>query len=270
MKSIVVIIGSFIVAIAFNFFIIPFGILSSGISGIAILIGLLTPFSIGILNFLLNLPLLVLGYFMLGKRITYSTLLCVVSLSVFLAILPEKAIADDILLSTIFGGFISGAGIAIILKYSGTSGGLDIVAMILSRRSNAPVGLLLTAMNGIIVLISGSVFGWTIALYTLLSIYITGKVIDTIYTDQIKVTMQIVTTKGDAIRQDLLDKIYRGFTMTNGTGGYSLEEKQIIWMVVTRYETLEIKKIVRNHDQHAFINIFNTIEVDGQFAKNTK
>jgi len=269
-KSIVVIIGSFIVAIAFNLFLIPYGILSSGISGIAILIGLISPFSIGLLNLILNLPLLILGYFTLGKRITYSTLLCVVSLSVFLYVLPVTTIADDILLSTIFGGFIGGVGIALILKYSGTSGGLDIVAMILSRRSNAPVGLLLTAMNGVIVLISGTVFGWNIALYTLLSIYITGKVIDTIYTDQIKVTMQIVTTKGDAIRQELLEKIYRGFTMSDGFGGYTKEGKQMIWMVVTRYETLEVKKIVRSHDEHAFINIFNTIEVDGQFAKNTK
>lgn len=270
MKSIIVIIGSFIVAIAFNLFLIPYGILSSGISGIAILIGLISPFSIGLLNFLLNLPLLILGYFTLGKRITYSTLLCVVSLSIFLYVLPTTAVADDILLSTIFGGFIGGVGIALILKFSGTSGGLDIVAMILSRRSNAPVGLLLTAMNGVIVLISGTVFGWNIALYTLLSIYITGKVIDNIYTDQIKVTMQIVTTKGDAIRQDLLDSIYRGFTMSDGFGGYSKEGKQMIWIVVTRYETLEIKKIVRSHDEHAFINIFNTIEVDGQFANNMK
>jgi uncharacterized membrane-anchored protein YitT (DUF2179 family) len=92
--------------------------------------------------------------------------------------------------------------------------------------------------------------------------------IDTIHTDHIKLTMQIVTTKGELIRKDLLESIYRGITITEGYGGYSQEKKQIIMMVVTSYETAQIKKIVRTHDENAFINIFKTVEVDGLFAKN--
>ncbi|MFS0671714.1 YitT family protein [Ornithinibacillus sp. 179-J 7C1 HS] len=268
MKNLVVIVGSLIVAFAFNFFLVPFGILSSGVSGIAILIGLITPLDIGLLTFILNLPLLILGYFKLGKVITINTLVCVGSLSFFLYILPVVAVTDDILLSTIFGGIIGGIGVGVILKYSGTSGGLDIIAIIISRISNTSVGLLLTGMNGIVVLLSGFVFSWDIALYTLLSIYLTGKVIDTIHTSHIKLTMQIVTTKGDQIRKDLLQSIYRGITITEGYGGYTEEKKQILMMVVTRYETLKIKEIVRKHDEKAFINIFSTVEVDGEFAKN--
>ena len=268
MKYLIVIVSSFIIAFAFNFFLVPFGILSSGISGVAILLGIVTPFDTGLLNMLLNLPLLVLGYFKLGKSITFNTLLCVVALSTFLAILPVHAIADNIMLSTIFGGIISGFGIGLILKYSATSGGLDIVAMIVSRMSNASIGLLLTAMNGIIVLISGFAFNWTIALYTLLSIYLTGKMIDTIHTNHIKLTMQIVTSKGEAISEELLRTIYRGITVTKGYGGYTKTEKDILMMVVTRYETMQIKQIVRKHDPNAFINIYNTVEVDGAFATN--
>ncbi len=130
------------------------------------------------------------------------------------------------------------------------------------------VGLLLTAMNGIIVLISGIVFDCNIALYTMLNIYITGRVIDTIHTNHIKLTMQIVTTEGEAIRKELLDSIYRGITMSKGQGGYTLEEKDLLMMVVTRYETKTIKDIVRKHDPKAFINIFETVEIDGEFAKN--
>ncbi|MBC5636423.1 YitT family protein [Ornithinibacillus sp. BX22] len=268
MKNIIVIIGSFIVAFAFNFFLVPFGILSSGVSGIAILIGLITPLDIGILTFIFNLPLLLLGYVKLGKRITVNTLICVVSLSFFLYILPVVAITDDILLSTIFGGIIGGIGVGIILKYSGTSGGLDIIAIIISRNSNISVGLLLTGMNGVIVLLSGAIFSWDIALYTLLSIYLTGKVIDAIHTSHIKLTMQIVTSKGDQIRKELLQSVYRGITITEGFGGYTEEKKQILMMVVTRYETVKIKEIVRQHDDKAFINIFQTVEIDGEFAKN--
>lgn len=258
MKNIIVIAGSFIIAFSFNFFLIPYGILSSGLSGIAILIGLVTPLSVGLMNFLLNLPILILGFYKLGKVITTNTLICVISLSAFLYILPVVKITDNMLLSTIFGGIIGGIGIGMILKYSGTSGGLDIIAIILSRTTNFSVGLLLTAMNGIIVLISGAAFNWNIALYTLLSIYLTGKVVDTIHTDHIKLTMQIVTTEGDTIREELLDTIYRGITVMEGFGGYTGEPKQVLMMVVTRYETMEIREIVRKHDKKAFINIYET------------
>ncbi len=268
MKNLIVVIGSLIIAFAFNCFLVPFGILSSGISGISILLGLITPFNIGLLNLVLNLPLIVLGYYKLGKTITINTMVCVVSLSAFLYIIPVVAVTDNIMLSTVFGGGISGLGVGLILKYSGTSGGLDIIAIIVSRTSSFSIGLLLTGMNGIIVLLSGFVFNWEIALYTLLSIYITGKMIDTIFTDHVKLTMQIVTTKGDLIRDDLLGSIYRGITITEGYGGYTQEKKDILMMVVTRYETLHVKKIVRKYDEDAFINIYETVEVDGKFHVN--
>ncbi|GGA27574.1 YitT family protein [Psychrobacillus lasiicapitis] len=268
MKNLIVVVGSLIIAFAFNLFLVPHEILSSGVSGIAILLGLITPFDTGLLNFILNLPLLVLGYFKLGKKITLNTLVCVISLSIFLYFLPAQSITDNVLLSSIFGGIIGGIGIGVILKYSGTSGGMDIIAMIISRKSNIRVGLLLTGMNGLIVLISGAVFNWEIALYTLLSIYLTGKMVDTIYTNHEKLTMQIVTTSGEEIRKELLSSIYRGVTITDGYGGFTLEKKQILMMVVTRYETMQIKQIVRKHDEKAFINIFETVEVVGEFAKN--
>lgn len=268
MKFLIAIVGSLIVAFAFNFFLVPYEILSGGISGIAILIGLITPFDIGLMNFLLNLPLIILGYYKLGKTITVNTLISVVSLSFFLYILPVVPVTDNILLSTIFGGIISGLGVGLILKFSGTSGGLDIIAIIVSRASNFSVGLLLTGMNGIVVLISGAAFDWNIALYTLLSIYLSGLMIDKIHTNHIIVTMQIVTNKGEIIREDLLKSIYRGITITEGYGGYTNEKKDILMMVVTRYETSQIKKIVRSHDENAFINIYKTVEVDGVFAKN--
>lgn len=268
MKNLIVILGSLIVAFAFNFFLVPFGILSSGISGVAIMIGLLTPFNIGLLNLVLNLPLIVLGYYKLGKTITINTMVCVASLSTFLYLVPVVAITDNILLSTVFGGGIGGLGIGLILKYSGTSGGLDIIAIIISRRSSFSIGLLLTGMNGIIVLLSGFFFSWELALYTMLSIYITGKMIDTIFTDHVKLTMQIVTTQGELIRNELLGSIYRGITITEGYGGYTHEKKDILMMVVTRYETLHIKSVVRKHDEDAFINIYETVEVDGKFHVN--
>lgn len=267
-KNLIVIVGSFVIAFAFNAFLVPHEILSSGISGIAILLGLITPFDTGILNFVMNVPLLILGYYKLGKEITLNTLVCVLSLSIFLYVIPAESISDNILLSALFGGAIGGLGIGLIMKYSGTSGGMDIIAIIISRSSNFSVGLLLTGMNSVIVLISGTVFNWEIALYTLLSIYLTGKAIDTVYTNHEKLTMQIITTAAEPIRQELLASIYRGVTVTEGYGGYTLEKKHILMMVVTRYEMLQIKQIIHKHDEKAFINIYETVEVVGEFAKN--
>lgn len=268
LKYLIVVAGSLVIAFSFNAFLVPHEILSSGISGLAILLGLLTPFDTGLLNLIMNIPLLILGYYKLGKEITINTFICVLSLSFFLYVIPAVSITDNILLSALFGGAIGGLGIGLIMKYSGTSGGMDIIAIIISRSSNMSVGLLLTGMNGVIVLISGAVFNWEIALYTLLSIYLTGKAIDTIYTNHEKLTLQIITTKGEPIRQELLASIYRGVTVTEGYGGFTLEKKHILLMVVTRYETMQIKQIVRKHDEHAFINITETIEVDGNFARN--
>lgn len=151
-KNIMVIAGSLLVAIAFNFFLVPFEILSSGVSGIAILLGLLTPFDTGVFNLVLNIPILILGYYKLGKEITINTLVCVVTLSIFLYVLPVISLTDNILLSAIFGGVLGGIGIGVVMKFSATSGGFDIIAMIISRTSNFSVGLLLTGMNGVIVL----------------------------------------------------------------------------------------------------------------------
>ena len=268
LRNLIVIAGSFVIAFAFNAFLVPHEILSSGISGIAILVGLITPFDTGILNFVMNVPLLILGYYKLGKEITLNTLVCVLSLSIFLYVIPAESITDNILLSAIFGGAIGGIGIGLIMKYSGTSGGMDIIAIIISRSSNFSVGLLLTGMNSVIVLISGMIFNWEIALYTLVSIYITGKAIDTFYTNHEKLTMHIITTAAEPIRQELLASIHRGVTVTEGYGGYTLDKKHILMMVVTRYETMQIKEIVRKHDENAFINITETIEVDGNFARN--
>ncbi|SDB90255.1 Uncharacterized membrane-anchored protein YitT, contains DUF161 and DUF2179 domains [Pelagirhabdus alkalitolerans] len=267
-RILAILVGSLLIAFSFNYFLIPSGILSAGVSGLAILLSFVTPFDTGLLNFVLNIPILILGYIKLGKDITVNTMIVVVALSILLSVIPSEQLADDLLLSSIFGGVIVGTGIGLILRYAGTSGGFDIIAILISQTTQLSVGLWLTAMNAVIVLISGIIFGAEIALYTMISIYITGRAIDTIHTNHIKLTMQIVTTEGEAIRKELIDTVYRGMTLSKGYGGYTMEEKDLLMMVVTRYETMLIKQIIRKHDPSAFINIYKTVDVDGEFANN--
>lgn len=267
-KTFITLLGSFLIAFAFNVFLLPNDVLSSGIGGLALLLNKLTRIDAGLLNLLLNLPLLVLGFLKLKKSVMYNTLLSVAFVSVFLTIIPTQSIAEELFLNVIFGGVIVGIGVGIILKYSGTTGGMDIVAMIISQNSNISIGLIMTILNGIIVICAGFLFDWNLALMTLLSIYITGKTVDTIFTANIKLTVNIITSNYESIRGALIKEIHRGFTVTDIYGGYSNDQKQMITMVLTRYELPNVIRIAKAHDQNCFINVYETTEVHGNFARN--
>lgn len=266
-KILAIIIGSIIVGVAYNMFLIPHKILSSGLSGIAIMLGIISPFNTGILNFLLNLPLLILGVLKLGKQFISYTILSVVVLSISLYVIPIHAISTEPILSSLFGGVLTGAGIGIIFRASGSSGGFDIIAMLLQKKNDFPLGTLLSAMNAVVVVISGFVFGWDAALNTLVAIYATGKVIDTIHTNHIKLTLMIVTNKGDELKTKLLANLYRGITMMDGQGAYTGQERKILMTVITRYQLTEVKGLINEVDPDAFVNITETTEVVGMFHR---
>ena len=264
---VIIIIGSFIISAAFNLFFIPHHILSSGISGIAILLGLITPLNTGMLNFLLNLPLLVIGVFKLGKKFIFFTIVSVIVTSVGLYIIPVTPIASEPILSSIFGGVVGGFGAGMILRASGSSGGFDILALLLTRKKDMPLGSILSSLNAIVVVISGFIFGWDVALNTLIGIYASGKVIDTIHTSHIKLTLMIITQKGEEIQKNLLQHFYRGITIMDGYGAYTGSNKKILMTVITRYQLTDIKRLINETDPQAFVNITETKEVMGAFHR---
>lgn len=267
MKLLGILIGSVLVALAFNLFLIPHEIMSSGLSGLSIILGMITPFNAGVYNFLLNFPLLIIGYLKLGRTFIINTILSVLCISFSLYFIPIYGIANNSILSSVFGGALVGLGIGIIFRSSGSSGGFDIIGMLLTRKKDFPMGTLLFAMNSIVVLISGFFISWDSALNTLVSIFVTGKVIDAVHTHQVKITLMIITQKGEEMRQHLLSNVYRGVTMIDSTGGYSNEKSNIIMTVITRYELTEIKALIHEVDPSAFVNITKTIEVMGLFHK---
>lgn len=270
MKNIcMIIIGSSLVGFAYNWLLIPHHILSSGLSGIAIMLGLLYPIDTGVLNLILNLPLLVLGVWKLGKRFIGYTILSVVVVSASLYIIPQMELTHEPLLAALFGGIITGVGIGIVFRASGSSGGFDILAMLLAEKTDFPIGALLSAMNAVIVIASGFIFGWDAALMTLVTIYATGKVIDTIHTNHVKLTLTIITAKGEEMKQMLLQNLYRGVTISDGVGAYSGEHRKVLMTVITKYQLAELKDLIQQTDQHAFVNITETTEVVGMFHKGS-
>ncbi|PGB01828.1 YitT family protein [Bacillus toyonensis] len=263
-----VIMGSFIIAIAFNLFLIPHKILSSGIGGIAIVLGIVTPVNTGIINFVLNLPILILGYIGLGKKVIFNTVISVIVLSVALYYVPVKIVATDPLLSSIFGGVIAGAGIGLVFNCNGSTGGFDIISMLLSRKRDIKLGGFLIILNAVVVIIAGFFFTWDVALTSLLSIYVTGKVIDAVHTKHRKVTLMIVTNEAERMKKQLLSTVVRGITLLDGEGAYSSEKKRVLMTVVSREELASMKLTISEIDPHAFVNITETVEVLGLFRRS--
>lgn len=200
-KLAIVVIGAFLYAAGLNLFLIPANVYASGFTGVAqplsSVVDQYAPFyiSTGVLMFLLNIPIGVLGWLKVGRSFTVYSILSVALTSVFMGILPEMRLSHDILLNTVFGGVISAIGIGLTLKFGASTGGLDIVSMVLAKWKDKPVGTYFFILNGIIILTAGLLQGWEKALYTLVALYVTTRVIDAIHTRHMKLTAMIVTKK---------------------------------------------------------------------------
>jgi uncharacterized membrane-anchored protein YitT (DUF2179 family) len=273
-KVIVVIFGALLNAFAMNCFLIPVSVYSSGFSGLAqLLTNLLndfTPFSAstGILLAVLNIPVIILAWKKIGPSFTYFTILSVGITTLFLEIIPITPLfSKDILLNSVFGGLIVAVGIGYTLKYGASTGGLDIVALVLSRSKGKPVGTYFFLFNAIIILTAGYIYGMEKALYTLINLYVTSRLIDAIHTSHVKVTAFIVTTKGDELRKEIHQKLVRGITAINAKGAFTNQDKQILMMVLSRYELYHLSRVIKSVDEKAFTNIVQTIDVFGEFRK---
>ncbi|MFT8323388.1 MAG: YitT family protein [Bacillus sp. (in: firmicutes)] len=266
-KLSIVIIGALLNAIAMNCFLIPADVYASGFAGVAQLIASVSPLSTGILLFLLNLPVAILGWIKVGKSFTFYSFLSVAFMSLFLELIPVNAYADDILLNAVFGGVIAAVGVGFTLKVGASTGGMDIVAMILSRMQDKPVGTYFFTLNSIIILTAGYLYGWEKALYTLVTLYAATRVIDAIHTRHQKLTVMIVTKKSDELKVAIYEKLVRGITMIPAKGAFSNEERDMMMIVITRYELFDLERVIKEVDPQAFTNIVQTTAIFGFFRK---
>ncbi|MFJ5622446.1 YitT family protein [Peribacillus loiseleuriae] len=272
-KIMIVIIGALCNAVAMNLFLIPANIYSSGFTGVAQLIstllGTYAPFTIstGIILFILNVPITIIAWKKVGRSFTVYSFFSVVLMTVFMEVIPVYKMSPDILLNAVFGGVIAAVGVGITLKYGASTGGMDIIAMLLSRVKDKPVGTYLFLLNGIIIVTAGAIYGPEKALYTLVTLYTSTRVIDAIHTRHEKLTAMIITKKGDELKRAIHSKLVRGITTVPVKGGYTNENKEMILIVVTRYEQYDLEKIINEVDPHAFTNILQTTGIVGLFRK---
>lgn len=265
----VIILASILLAFAYNMFLLPSQIISGGVSGIAMIIGFLTPVNTGLIIFLLNIPIFILGLIFLGRKFVIYSIISVFVTSLAMYIIPlESLVNSDVLLSSVFGGVISGIAIGLIFKMGGSTGGFDIIGMLITKKKDLSLGNIFFTLNAIIIFIAGFIFGWELALYTMISIYASGKVIDVIHTQHVKLTIMIISSKGEEIRDQLLQRLYRGITIVDGQGAYTKEPRKVLITVITRYQLHDVKQIVRETDPNAFVNVMETVEVFGYFARS--
>lgn len=260
--------GSVLLGFAFNMFLLPHEILSGGVTGIAMIFSLMLPVNAGIWLFVLNIPILILGWMKLGKMFIINSIYSVVVTSVSMLYIPVMKVTEDALLSSVFGGVLVGIGVGFIIRSYGSTGGFDVIGLLLTMKRDIPLGFMVFGLNSLVVFVSGFIFTWELAMYTMASIYITGLVVDRIHTRHIKLNMQVVTSKGDEVKKQLLENLYRGITVTEGEGAYSGNKVKILHSVITRYELAYVRPLIKEVDPDAFVSISETMEVMGNFRRD--
>lgn len=276
-----ILVGSFILAAGFVYFITPHRIVPGGVYGIAIVVHYLTEgvFSfwpdgipIGLFGLVLNIPLTWAGVKILGPKFGVKTITGFVFTSIFidgitmLRPVGNAALVPDVLLSCVFGGVLLGFGLGLIFKSRATSGGSDIIAMIAAKYTRLPLGRLMIYVDSAIVLVGLAAFqDWAIPLYSWVVIFITGRAIDlTLEGADYNKALFIISKEHEAIRKKVLFDLERGGTYLAGKGLYTNDDKQMIFTVVSRRELAILEDYITEIDPDAFITIMDTKEILGE------
>lgn len=272
-----ILIGTFIMSVGFVYFISPYKFVPGGVYGISIVLHHIFGFPVGLTALAMDIPLTILGIKILGPRFGWKTILGSFSMAIFVDILgyfqgDVPLVEGDALLSAIFGGVLVGLGLGLVFKSKATSGGSDIIAMIINKYTRIPLGQLMIIVDSIIVLFGLIAFqDWKIPLYSWIVIYITGKVVDLILQGvSYDKALFIISDKYEEIKEKLLYDLNRGGTMINAQGMYSDTTRQMIFTILSRREVEIIKEFIYDIDPEAFISIMNTQEILGYGFKPLK
>ena len=268
---IMLIIGSMIAAAALECFLIPNTILDGGVTGISIIIYKLFNIPLWLLVVILNMPFMYIGYKNLGINFLYRTLISMLSFALFLSFFElVQPFTEEILLATIFGGALLGLGVGIIIHFGGCNDGTESVAIVISKKTSLSVGQVVLFFNLIIFGIAGFIFGFDRAMYSLLTYVITFKVIDFVSEglEQAKAAM-IITSKGTDLSKEIYKRLGRTTTTIKGKGLIS-GEKEVLYCVLTRIEIYELRHLVEEMDESAFVTILDVSDIIGNHIKSSK
>lgn len=267
-----IILGSAISGVAFNLFIIPNKLLSGGISGIALILSYLFNINTGLMIFAFNIPVFALGYKFVDKEFIFLSLIGMASFSLWIEVfsfLRDTALVQDIMLACIYAGVMNGIGLGIVLKNRASQGGIDIIAVIVKKYFSMSIGSTSLIINIFIVIAASFITNLSLAMYTLITMFIASTVIDKIQQGfDIRKSVMIITAKEKEVAEEIFNRLVRGVTYLEGEGAYTGDKKRVIYCIVSTNQLAKLKQIVREIDENAFITVSDTAEVMGQGFKN--
>ena len=258
-------IGALVMAVALEEVLIPNHLVDGGVTGIAMMISHMTGLSLGLFLFLLNLPFLYFGYKQIGKSFAISVTYGIVVLSAATTFIPlPGAFTNDTLLATVLGGIMLGIGVGIAIRSGGCLDGSETLAIMFNKKSPFSVGQIILFMNLFILGSASFVFGLDRAMYSLIAYFIAFKTIDLVSEgfNQTK-SIWIISEKPELIGEKIMFRLGRGVTYLNGRGGYTNDDKQVIFCVISRLEEAKLKTIVHEVDPSAFLAFSNMTEISG-------
>ena len=266
---VVIILGCFISSLGVNLFLSNAKLLSGGLTGIGLILQYLWNIPSGITVFILNIPLFIVSYKFLSKRFTIYTAIGMISFSTALMLtkpLSSLVQVDDTLLYCIYGGVLSGIGYGLVFFRNGSIGGTDIITMVVRKKySNLDIGKVGFGFNLIIVTLAAFIFGLPKALYTLLSMFITSTILDKVLNGfTSKKLLLVLTEKEEDIITYVIKDMHRGITSLMAEGGYTHNQKKLLYIAVTTSQMISLKNRILRIDPKAFITIIDVSEVKGK------
>lgn len=257
--------GACLAALGYAMFQVPFNIVAGGISGIGIIVNHFVGWPVGLIFWLLNLPLLVLGFFYLGRwgfllRTLVAATIFSIATDFFVAYMPQwlsqYPLTDDLLLNTIYGGLVGGIGGGLIYRAGGTMGGTGIIGRIIQKKTGQPLSQVYFYTDGFIIFLAGLLFGWNIALYGFLMLFLNGLASDyTLEGPSSARTATIITNHPQAVIDELMVHLHRGVSFWEVTGGFTGQKRYLVLCTVTRPQVGEMKQLVAKADPQAFVTI---------------
>lgn len=279
-----VLLGSFLIALAYVLFNTPYNITPGGVYGLAIVINHFLPdFMVGTIGLTLDIPLLIISFIIFGHGSGFKTIASALVLPIMMnaltmlvggtdpaVILDGKIdLTNDMLLASIFGGILTGVGLGVIVKSKATSGGTDVIGMIMTKYLKMPFSKSMLIVESCVIVSGLVVFGnWTLPLYSLISLFITSKLIDVIIdgtsTDKL---LFIISEKHEEIKHYILTDLDRGGTYLKASGMYTKSDKMVIFVVISRNQLPLIRDVIKSLDNKAFMTVVNAHEIMGDGFK---
>lgn len=272
-KLTVVFLYALLYGIALNFFWQPGHIYTGGITGFSQIVTTIfekyTGFepSISLIYYVLNIPFLIYGWFKMNKKLVIFTLISVTFATFSIQLIPKIVLTEDPIVCALFGGALGGASLGLALKNGIATGGLDIGIIAIRKKTGKSVGSISMIINSIIVLAAGFLFGFPYAFYSVISIFVSGKVTDFVYTKQQKMQVLIITKNPDKVIASLKKRLLRGITVLNdeAEGAYDHRKKAVLLTVITRYELSLLEEAIEEADATSFVSISENVHTIGKF-----